>query len=249
MISREPFPSTRWSVVAGTAAADPTTRRAALGELCEAYWGALYAYSRSRGTDEQEAMDQVQGFMVELLDRNAITGADPDKGRFRNYLIGAFRHFLGRRARHARAQKRGGAVRTWSLDAAVVERRFQDEIATTATPQRAFDRQFALAALDRCLTRLRTDYAGRGRADVFDELARFLGTRPAAAEYHEIATRLDLNPTAVKVAVHRLRDRFRRQLLDEVAQTLTDPTATGAELRELLDALQKDPPQKDPPAV
>lgn len=239
MHTHDQFRQTRWSLVSGTQSADLAVRRAALDELCQAYWTPLYAFSRRRGNDEHDAMDLVQDFLVQLLDRGGIEGADPEKGRFRSYLIGAFEHFVAKQSRRATAQKRGGGVDIQSFDLAGAEQQYSAEVCTSETPERAFDRQFALATLDRCLARLRTDYVRRGRGQVFTALAPFLGSRPSAGEYGRVARALGIPEMAIKVTVHRMRDRLRRLLLAEVAQTLTDPREIEEELRELFSALEK----------
>lgn len=182
-------------------------------------------------------MDLVQDFLVQLLDRGGIEGADPEKGRFRSYLIGAFEHFVTKQHRQAAAQKRGGNVSFQSFDVAGAEQQYSAEVSSSETPARAFDRQFALAILDRCLARLRADYARRGREHMFTSLAPFLGSRPSAGDYGRVAHALGIPEMTVKVTVHRMRDRFRRLLLAEVAQTLTDPQEIEEELTELFSAL------------
>ena len=228
------FHTTRWSMVVRAAAGDPAVAQRALGELCELYWPALYAFVRRSGRSEADALDLVQSFCAQLLDRGGLGGADRQEGRFRHYLLGALRHFLDNSARHERAAKRGGSELHWSLDDA--EARYAAE-PPGAGPERLFERRWAMALLDRATARLRDEYEARGRRAVLDALEQALLGDDRAACHQDVARRLGTTEGAVKVALHRLRARLRELIRDEVLQTVTDPAAVDDELRALFAAL------------
>lgn len=206
--------------------------RRALEELCEGYWQPLYAYVRRRGFDADEAQDLTQDFFARLLEKQTLERADPRRGRFRSFLLGSLNHFLANHRRERRALKRGGGGSMLSLDFAAGERRIQIEPMHELTAERLFDRRWALTLLDRVLDGLRDEYTAAGKAKLFDELKRHLDGG-AAPTYEDSATRLQMNPGAVKVAAHRLRRRFRDRLRAEVAQTV-DTAEVEDELRWLL---------------
>ena len=228
------FHTTRWSMVARAADVDPAIAHRALGELCEQYWSALYAFVRRNGRAEADALDLVQSFCAQLLDRGGLRGAARDAGKFRHYLLGALRHFLDNTARHERAAKRGGGALHWSLDDA--EACYAREPAE-AGPERVFERRWAAALLDRALGRLRDEYHARGRHAVLAALEPALLGDDAAARHQDVAIRLGTSEGAVKVALHRLRARLRELIRDEVLQTVTEPAAVDDELRLLFAAL------------
>ncbi|MBL9076637.1 MAG: sigma-70 family RNA polymerase sigma factor [Planctomycetes bacterium] len=229
------FRPTRWSLVARAGDGDPAARQRALGELCELYWPPLYAWLRRSGHAEAAALDLVQSFCTELLDGGTLRGADAGRGPFRHYLLGALRHFVANTQRRNRAGKRGGGALHWSLDAA--ETRYAPIAARGDDPERAFERAWAQALLDRAATRLRREYAERGRAEVLAALEPWLLGHDDAARQAEIAARLGCSEGAVKVAVFRLRARMRELVRDEVLQTVGDTGAVDDELRQLMAAL------------
>lgn len=237
--SRSPrFATTRWSVVvaAGGPRAEPAAR-AALDDLCAAYWYPLYAFARRRGAAPADAEDLVQGFFASLLERDSIGAADPSRGRFRAFLRTAFERHAASEHRKAAALKRGGGVRHAALEAVTSadgERRYASEPSHADTPERVFERRWALTVVSRALTRLR---------DADDDPARtaallpFVGGPGEAKPYAEVAASLGMAEDAVKTAVHRLRKRYRTVLRDEVAHTVDGPDEVDDELRRLFDAL------------
>ena len=229
------FHTTRWSLVARTGANDRATAQKALGELCELYWYPLYAFVRRQNHPEADALDIVQSFCAQLLERGGLDGAHPTAGAFRNYLLGALRHFLDNQRRADRAAKRGGNVRSWSLDQA--EARYLAEPAETSSPERLFLRSWAQALLDRATQRLRDEYAARGRQDLLSALEPALLATDEALRHQEVAQQLGTTEGAIKVALHRLRTRMRELIRDEVLQTVTDPAAVDDELQQLFQAL------------
>ena len=230
-----PFLTTRWSLVARSGAADPATAQRALGELCELYWFPLYAFVRRRGLGEPDALDALQSFCAQLLERGGLDGARRDAGTFRSYLLGALRHFLDNQHRAERTQKRGGGKLAWSLDDA--EARYLAEPADTESPERLFERRWAVALLDRATARLREEYAARSKQALLQALEPALLGDDGAIRHQDVARALGTTEGAIKVALHRLRGRMRELIRDEVLQTVDDPNAVDEELRHLFAAL------------
>ncbi len=228
------FATTRWSAVLA-AGGDDAAARKALAWLCEAYWQPLHDHVRRRGHDRDAAQDLVQGFFARLLERRDLA-ADPERGRFRSYLLGALDHFLANHHDAERALKRGGGRAIARLDA-VDEQSQTDQ----RSPERAFARAWARSLLDQALARLAEDHCDPRRRELFAAIAPFLSGNAPADAYAAIGARLGMSEGAVKVAVHRLRRRYRDVLRETVAETLEDPGAEGAieaELRDLLEALR-----------
>ncbi|HEX4606900.1 MAG TPA: hypothetical protein VH092_01720 [Urbifossiella sp.] len=230
------FATTRWSLVAAaTDPADPHAREA-LDDLCRVYWFPVYAFARRRGHDHHAAQDLTQGFFARMLEKNDLAAADRTRGRFRSYLLAACQHFLTNQHDHETAKKRGGGRTRVPLDLAGADDRFAHEPADGETPERAFDRQWALGLLERVLADLRAEYAASGRAVLFDGLKGCLagGTD---APYADLASGLRMTEGAVKVAVHRLRQRYRDRLRGLIADTMATPEEVGEEIRDLFAAL------------
>jgi RNA polymerase sigma-70 factor (ECF subfamily) len=227
------FRTTRWSVVlsAGRESAP------ALSELCSAYWYPLYAYARRKGASAVEAEDLTQGFFAELLARNWVGTADREKGRFRTFLLTAFRRHAGHVREKANAAKRGGGRAPLRLDFEDGERRYSLEPAHVMTPERIFDRRWALTLLERVLDGVEREMAAAGKTDLFDALRFHLTGEPAAETYREIAGRLGMGEGALKTAAHRLRTRYRDRLRSEIGETVSDPKEVEEEIRVLLKAL------------
>jgi RNA polymerase sigma factor (sigma-70 family) len=223
------FATTRWSLVA--AAKGPAARQA-LAELCELYWYPVYAFVRRRGHSPHDAADLTQAFFARLIETAGIAGADPDKGRFRSYLLGAVRHFLANEHDRAVAKKRGGGRVIESLNLSDAERRYAAEPADGRTPEQLFERRWALTLLDGVLAGLRAEYAASGQAVLFDRLKATL--TGDAGPYADLAAELGMTEGAVKVAAHRLRRRYRDRLRAAIAETADD---VEAEIRDLFTAL------------
>lgn len=234
------FATTRWSLVIDAArgpGVDPESPPGrALAALCEAYWEPLYTFARRSGLGPEDARDRTQSFFARVLEAGTLAEADPDRGRFRSFLLASFRHFLANEWDREHARKRGGGRRRLSLDFDAGESRLGIEPADAETPERAFERRWALTLLDRALGRLRDRYEADGRAEWFAALAPALaGDR--SVSYAELADRLGSTEGAVKVAVHRMRERCREALRLEIAETVADPTEVDDELRQLFRAL------------
>jgi RNA polymerase sigma-70 factor (ECF subfamily) len=230
------FATTRWSLVA--AAKDPAAPQAreALADLCRLYWYPVYAYVRRRGHNHHTAQDLTQAFFARLLEKNDLAAADRTRGRFRSYLLTACQHFLDNEHDRETAKKRGGGRTRVPLDFADADGRYSREPADADTPERLFDRQWALGLLDRALAELRGEYAESGRGKLFDALKDCL-TGGADVAYAELATRLGMTEGAVKVAVHRLRQRYRDRLRGLIADTVATDDEVDAEIRDLFAAL------------
>lgn len=235
--TRAKFAATRWSVVLAAAGGNAATdTRRALEQLVRAYWFPLYAYLRRQGQPPAEAEDLVQGFLARLLEKQDLAGVDRDKGRFRSFLLASLKHFLANEQDKARTLKRGGGA-VVALDALDAEARYAVEPVDSMTPERLFDRRWALAVLDQVLARLRREYADAGREKLFEAIRGCLAVRRGDLSYAELARPLGLTEGSVKVAVHRMRRRYRDLLREEIAQTVDSPEEIEEEITYLLNCL------------
>lgn len=223
------FLTTRWTAVLAAARSDTVRARAALGELCQTYWYPLYAYVRRRGRNPQDAEDLTQGFFERLLKLNSLAGVSRESGKFRAFLLASMNHYLADAWARASAQKRD-ARRTISLDAEIAEGRYLNEAADHLTPERLFERQWALTLLGTVIQALRREYEAAERGDLFMELRFAITGEKNSMPYPELADRLGLSEAAVRVAVHRLRRRYRQLLRAEIAQTVADESEVESEL-------------------
>ncbi len=232
------FTATHWSIVLAAAGTDSPVAHEALARLCRDYWRPLYAYVRRRGCNPHEAEDLTQEFFARLLEKDWLKQVQPEKGRFRSFLLAALNHFLSNEWDKQRRLKRGGGVTLVSLDeTGDEERRLHEEPADRLTPERAFERRWALTLLERALQSLEKDWAAKGRSGEFAALQGFLSAMPEGDAYAQAATQLGQTEGAVRVAVHRLRKRMGEHLRREIAQTVTSDAEVEAELRELFAAL------------
>jgi RNA polymerase sigma-70 factor (ECF subfamily) len=231
------FPTTHWSrVAAACATADPGSREALEG-LCRDYWYPLYALIRRKGHGPDEAADLVQGFLADLLERGDLAAADRARGRLRSFLSTACVHFLANRRDHDRARKRGGGRVPVPIDALRAEGRYGAEPADALTPERLFERRWALTLLDRALSSVADEEARAGRSGLFERLRAVLTDEPGASSYAALARELGVGESAMRTAALRLRRRFREALRAEVALTVNDPAAVDDELAALFEAL------------
>ncbi len=227
------FATTRWSVVLAAGQGDDPAAAQSLDRLCRTYWYPLYAYLRRRGYGAHDAEDLIQGFFERFLHDDSLRRVDQARGRFRSFLLMALNRFVCDVWDRDRAFKRGGGERFVSLDDPEGETRYQQEPATNETPERIYERRWALAALEQAITRLQADFTSAGKQRQFDELKAFLASNSGAAGYAEVATHLGMTTGAVAVAVHRLRQRYRELVRDEIAQTLTGLEDLDQEMRQL----------------
>jgi RNA polymerase sigma-70 factor (ECF subfamily) len=209
----------------------------ALADLCASYWFPVYAFIRHRGHEPHLAQDLTQEFFVHLLEKGSLEAVDPCRGRFRAYLRAACTHFLADQRDRQRAQKRGGGRAILSIDARDAEGRYLREPAHDLTPERLFERTWALTLLDRVLERLGGEYERAGRAAQFDQLKVVLTAGPQSVPYATLAARLGTSEGTVQGAVHRIRKRYRAILLDEITATLDDPKGVEDEVRTLFEVL------------
>lgn len=209
----------------------------ALDALCRAYWYPLYAYVRHRGFSREDAEDLVQGFFARFLKRNYLASLSSERGRFRSFMLAALKHFLANEWDRTQRQKRGGGVAPIALDWQGADSRYRIEPADPLSPDKLYDRAWATALLELVIGRLRGESVASGRADFFDAVKEFLAVGKAAIPYADAATRTGLSEGTVRVAVHRLRKRYRELLRIEIAQTLADPAQVEDELRSLFAAV------------
>jgi RNA polymerase sigma-70 factor (ECF subfamily) len=231
------FPTTRWTLVA--AAGDPHRKeaRSALVSLCENYWYPLYAYLRRRGYPAEQAQDLTQDFFTRLLEGRYLDRATPEKGRFRSFLLSSLKFFAADEEDRQRAHKRGGGL-VVPLEFPGGEGRYQREPAHDETPERLFERQWALSVLDRVAERLRNEFVQHGRPEHFERLKVFLLGR-SDGPYATLAREMNTSEGALKVAIHRLRKRYKELFRQEIADTVADPGDVESELRYLAAALAK----------
>ncbi len=234
------FATTSWTLVLAASPDEEsrTAARRALEHLCRAYWYPLYAFVRYRGYAEDEAQDLTQAFFARLIEKQGLSGADPERGRFRSYLLGAMKHFLANEWHHARAKKRGGAVDFVDLDGLDAEALHGLEPSRAPDPEAAFDRKWAEETIARSLVALRDESMSRGKGELFEVLKGTLtGEDPPRSE---AAARLGITPGALKVAVHRLRERYRAILRAQIEDTVGDASEVDAEIQHLLAALREE---------
>jgi RNA polymerase sigma-70 factor (ECF subfamily) len=232
------FPTTHWSqvLVAGEGGESPRAAEA-LAALCGRYWYPVYAYVRRGGRDPHHAQDLTQEFFARLIEKNFVAGAAQGKGRFRSFLLVALKRFLVNEWERTQAQKRGGGLQFLSLDAEEAEARYRLEPADRMSPDRIYERRWALALLDEVMNSLQREYAASQKSELFEALKVFLYGDKSAEPQAQIGARLGLSESAIKSAVHRLRARYRERLREEVAQTVASPLDVEDELRHLLSVL------------
>ena len=231
------FVTTHWSVVLSAGSRDTGQARDALARLCQTYWHPLYAYVRRLGHSPHDAQDLTQEFFARLLEKNFLAGVSEARGRFRSFLLASLKHFLVNEWRRARAQKRGGGRVPIPIDAAAGETSIGFEPADDMTAEKIYERRWALTLLDRVLRRLREEHVRDGKERLFEQLKPTLTEASRTVRYAEIAARLGTSEGAVKVAVHRLRQRYRELLRAEIAETVAGPDEVEDELRNLFAAL------------
>jgi len=230
------FATTRWTVVLAAGRKSDTRAQGALEELCDAYWFPLYAYVRRRGHSREDAEDLTQAFFAHFLRSNPLDGLSAERGRFRAFLLASLKHFLANEWDKSQRQKRGGGAPHFSLDWQTADTKFQVAEANELSPDQTFDREWAVALLDKVITRLQQECEAGGRGTQFSGLKDFLTTDKGASTHREAALKLGMDEGAARVAVHRLRKRYRALLRDEIAQTLSDPSQLDEELRALFRA-------------
>ena len=235
---RPEFNTTHWSVVLAVRG-ESTEAREALEKLCKVYWYPLYAFIRRQGHRPEDAEDVIQGFFARLLQRKDLETVQRERGRFRSYLLVSLKHFLINEQCRARTEKRGGGRPLIRLDELQAEKKFAQEPVDKSTPEKIFERRWAMALLDKVLERLRKEYEVTDRVRLFETLRCFLSDEPAEQSQAEIGARLGLSTGAVKQAVRRLRQRYRELLREEVANTVATAADIDDEVRHLVAVLRE----------
>lgn len=233
-----PFANTRWSVVLAAGGTETPVAREALGTLCEIYWYPVFSFLRRKGHDFEEAQDLTQGFFTRLLEKRDIRPAGPERGRFRSYLFAAVQHYVSNQHKQERAEKRGGKQVFLPLDFNTAEERYRTEPADHRTPEQAYERRWALALLSRVMNQLREEYVARGHGELFDLVQFTISGSGEELPYHEIAKRLEMSEGMLRVAIHRLKQKYRALLRQAVADIVSSPEEIREEIQFLLSALQ-----------
>jgi len=231
------FRSTRWSRVLATGLDDRQARVVAFEDLCARYWSPVYAFIRRLGHDVHDAQDLTQAFFTQLLERDAVAQADPQRGRFRTFLKTLVRHFLSDEHTRRATLRRGGGLTFVPLDVGDAEARLATRTADES-PESRFEREWALQVLHSVLDRLADEHRLKERTEQWELLRTFLTPGQAPPAYEPLSLRLGISVTALKVTVHRLRQRFRSLLRETIADTLEDPADIDDELGSLLAALR-----------
>src|SRR5262252_301698 len=231
------FPTTRWTLVVAAGAPQRKEAQSAMVSLCENYWYPLYAYLRRRGYPADEAQDLTQEFFIRVLEGRYLDRADPQKGRFRSFILTSLKFFVADEEDRQRARKRGGGAIV-PLEFSSGEERYQREPAHDETPERIFERRWALSVLDRVVEKLRAEFVHHGRPEHFERLKVFL-LGSSEAPYASLAREMNTSEGALKVAIHRLRKRYRELFRREIADTVVDPADVEPELRHLASVLMR----------
>ncbi|MHC4742646.1 MAG: RNA polymerase sigma factor [Planctomycetota bacterium] len=231
------FATTHWSVVRAAGRPDSVHYRQALETLCQTYWFPLYAYLRRHGNNANRAEEYTQAFFAHLLEKESVRLADPSRGKFRSFLLASLKHFLSDLHDYEHAKKRGGGKQIFSLDFENAETQYALEPADRLNADKLFDRSWAMTVLDRAMTRLQDEAKDEKKKKLFEELKVYLTAGKDAASYGEVAERIGMSEGTVRVAVHRLRKRYREVLRDEIAQTVSSEEEIDQEIRDLFTAL------------
>ncbi len=233
---RDYFATTHWTIVLQAGRSDGTRAREALAQLCQTYWFPLYAYVRRRGYSVEDAQDLTQGFFARLLELESLADVRREKGKVRSFLLASLNHYLSDEWDRATAQKRG-KDQVVSFDTASAETRFAREPADNSTPEKLFERQWAMALLENVVQRLQSEYESSGKGGLFMALRFSIMGEKSAVPYTQLAKQLNLSEEALRVTVHRLRQRYRQMLRDQIAQTVATPAEVEEEIRHLFQAL------------
>ena len=232
------FATTSWSLV--VSAAGPTEiSKDALQQLCQTYWRPLYLFARRKTQSADEAQDLTQAFFAELLEKNFIAAATPDRGRFRSFLLTAFKNFMAKQWHKVRTQKRGGGQQPLSLDFESADSQLGDVAQTSLTPEQIFEQQWVIALLNSVLMQLRQEYEQLGQEERFDSLKGYvIGDHPGTT-YSDVASKIGISEAAAKKSASRMRRRYRQILREEIFQTVTDRSDVDDEIRSLFNVFEE----------
>lgn len=233
------FNTTHWSVVLMAGQENSPAAAAALERLCRAYWYPLYAYCRRQGHSAQDGEDLTQQFFTVFLAKNSFAVATPDRGRFRNFLLASFKHFLANEHQRSQTARRGGRFAFVSWDETEPEAHYRSGSGDGLTAEGLYDQSWAFALLGTAMKSLRAEYTGSGKGQVFEALQVFLTGEETEVTYEQIGAELQMSESAVKMAVSRLRERYGKKLRHEIAQTVTDPAWVEDELRHLVGVMSR----------
>ncbi len=233
----EAFPQTRWSIVLTAREGSSPASAAALETICQNYWGPLYAYARRSGQSPHDAQDLTQEFFCRLLEKRWLDQANREKGKLRTFLIVVFKNFMANEWRRASSQRRGGGELHMPMDTTFAESRYAEDCSSSLRAEDIFEKQWALTLLDLTLERLRKEFAQAGKPGQFDALKSCLSAARGDIDYGEVAARLNSSEATARVAVHRLRKRFREIYREEISQTLSEGDDLSVELNHLARAL------------
>ena len=233
------FQTTQWSVVLLSAQSQAPGSQEALAELCRVYWYPLYGFIRRRGHNPEEARDLTQGFFLDLLEGKALTRVDPQKGKFRSFLLASLQRFLASESAREHRLKRGGYVEFVSIDVQDAESCYRLESVDTLTPEKMFDARWATALLGQAMSRLQEEYAARGKSSTFETLKAFLdvANRNEPPPYEQVAAVLQISIGNVKVLIHLLRKQYTSLVREEITRTVSDAVDIDGEIHELCEAL------------
>ena len=236
MVHGGKFPDTHWSLISRVGSDQSAAAERALEELCRLYWFPVYAFVRGRVRNSADAEDLTQGFFLDLLKRSGFEQFDQSRGKFRSYLLGAVKNYLGKTREKERAQKRGGGRKIISIDQELAEFRLKLELHDHATPDRLYDRAWASTVLQNVLRQLGHEYSQSGKEEVFKVLQQFLSPDQEQPAYSKAAKLLGLSEGAARAAVFRLRKRYRKLLREDVLQSVATPEEVDAEIEDLMAA-------------
>src|SRR6266567_2858083 len=227
------FATTHWSVILAAKEGDSPSVQEALEKLCRTYWYPVYAYLRRRGCGEQDAQDLTQGFFAQLLERRSIQSVEREKGKFRSFLLASLNYYVADERDRANAQKRGGGRKIFSLDVQEAEQRYRLEPVDERSPDKLFERRWAMTLLDQVLARLGQEFADAGKRELFERLQAFLVEGTGDKTFAQLAQEVGMTEEAVKKAAQRMRRRYHQLFREEIAQTVASPAEVDDELRHL----------------
>lgn len=230
------FPQTRWTRIT-CVAGDGEEAERALQEICELYWYPLYAFARREGRTAPDAQDITQGYFAELLSGNRLAGADRSRGRLRSYLLSGIKNYMRAEWRKETALKRGGGAPPVTFDESVAESRYQSAGENPEAPDRLYERQWAISVLEQVLARLRRRYVELGQVDLFEALAPYLSQPDDRPDYSRLAEKIGMKEGAIRVALSRMKKRYRECLVAEISETVESPDLVNDEIDDLFRAL------------